>query len=104
MIDRGFIKWQPFNSCFETQKVADNINREKMKEKIPVLYSDQIEALEEKINAAFQLKTNINIYYYEDGMFYNIIGKITFIDIYKKKIYLNNKSIYFKQILKITIF
>ena len=51
MIDRGMIKWQPFNSCFNTQDIIEDISKKKEREKIqfPTLSEDQLGVLEDKI-------------------------------------------------------
>lgn len=102
MIDRGIIKWRPFDSCYSSEEVIRDINKEKLKIKMPILSEDQLNLIEEKIIDAFNLKTNINLEYFYDGMIKYEYGKIQNIYKNEKKIYLNHKSIYFKQILKIT--
>ena len=101
--DRGIIKWQPFNSCFNAGVIIQDINKEKRKEKCPILSEDQLENIEDTIKDAYILKQDVNIKYYYDGNIIERLGKINYLDIQKKNICLSNKIIYFKQILKITI-
>ncbi len=103
MIDRGIIKWQPFNSCFNTLEVMEEVNDKKARkqEMIPKLSEDQLINLDSKIREAYNLKLLINIEYYYDGEIKNLIGKITSFDYLNKKIYINKCKIYFNQILKI---
>ena len=49
MIDRGIIKWQPFDSCYSGSKILKDINNEKNREIFPTLSEDQLCILEEKI-------------------------------------------------------
>ncbi|MBE6156921.1 MAG: YolD-like family protein [Firmicutes bacterium] len=102
MIDRGIIKWQPFNSCFSGTSIINEINDNKNKEKFPVLSEDQLYAIEEKIKDAYTLKISINITYYYAGKIKTEVAIIKGINMHEKKICLNNKYIYFKQILKIS--
>jgi len=102
MIDRAIIKWQPFNSCFSGTNIINEINNNKNKAKFPALSEDQLYAIEEKIKDAYTLKIIININYYFDGKIKNAVGIINGINMQEKKICLNNKYIYFKQILKIS--
>ena len=103
MMDRGIIKWQPFNSCFNAQEVIEDINKQKEKERIkfPTLSEDQLMVLEDKIKNSFYLKLKIKIDYYYDGEIKSLIGKINYFDYENRKLYINNKEIHFKQIIKI---
>ena len=102
MIDRGIIKWQPFDSCYSSKNIVHNIALEKIKIDMPALSEDQLERIEEKIIDAYNLNLNIKIKYYYDGIIKYEKGKINYINTQEKKIYLNNKYIYFKQILNIS--
>ncbi len=102
MIDRGIIKWQPFNSLITQDKMIDEINKDKNKKEFPILSEDQIELISEEIKDAYYLKLNITLDYFYNGDIFQIKGQISNIFIGEKKICLKNKIIYFKQILKIT--
>lgn len=101
MIDRGIIKWQPFNSCFSASNIINDVNKEKNKKILPTLSEDQLNLLEEKIKDAYNLNLNIILEYFYDGSIKKIYGKIISINLLEKKICFNHKNIYFKQILKI---
>lgn len=101
MIDRGIIKWQPFNSCFSSQQIINDITSFKNKKDFPELSEDQINLISEKIKDAYILNINVTIEYFYDGAITTISGKINNINTKEKRICLNNKYIYFKQILKI---
>ena len=101
MIDRGLIKWQPFNSCVIQKEIIKEINEERNKKTFPLLSEDQLNIIGEKIKDAYVLQTAVNIEYYKNGQILIINGKINTINFQEKKIYLNNKYIFFKQILKI---
>lgn len=104
MIDRGIIKWRGFDSCYSTKNIIKDINKEKNKINMPILSEDQIKIISENIIDAFNLKINVNIEYYYDGIVKHISGKIYNINAQEKKICLNNTFIYFKQILKINYY
>jgi len=101
MTDRGIIKWQPFNSCFSVTDIINEIKETRNKEKLPILSEDQLNLIEEKVKDAYNLKLYINICFFYEGNIKTTNGIIEKINIYQKKICLNNKYIYFKQILKI---
>ena len=101
MIDRGIIKWQPFNSCISQANILNEIKSERNKLAFPSLSEDQLYLIGEKIKDAYTLQVNVTIEYYLAGKILNVNGKITAINFQEKKIYLNHKYISFKQILKI---
>lgn len=102
LTDRGIIKWQPFNSCFDSNSIIKDIKSSKERMLFPILSDDQIYIIEEKIIESFNLKLYIIVEYYYDGNIKKIKGKINYLNLQDKKLYINNISIYFKQILKIT--
>ncbi len=101
MIDRGIIKWQPFNSCYNGKKVIEDIKKNKDYVSYPSLSEDQLEILENEIIEAYNLGLNISLVYYYSGKINNLKGKINYLNTEKKILYLNNKNLYLKQILKI---
>lgn len=101
MIDRGIIKWQPFDSCYSSGKALKDIYKQKNRNKLPTLSEDQLYELEQKILDSYHLNENISIEYFYNGSLYQMSGKITSINLQEKKIYINNHIIYFKQIINI---
>lgn len=101
MIDRGIIKWQPFNSCINSNEIINDIKNKKDRKEFPILSEDQTLIIEQTINDAFILKIKVNIEYFFDGKINNICGIIKFINFSQKYLYIENRNIYFKQILKI---
>lgn len=101
MIDRGIIKWQPFDSCYSTGKILKEIHNKKNSVKFPILSDDQLLILEEKVIDAYHLNNTINIEYYYNGNLFKINGKINSINYQQKKLCVNNNTIYFKQIIKV---
>lgn len=102
MIDRGIIKWQPFDSCYSGDKILKDISSEKNRKVLPILSEDQLSFLEEKIFDSYHLNEKINIEYFYNGKFYLIAGKIDSINFQEKKLYIKNHIIYFKQIINIS--
>lgn len=101
MIDRGIIKWQPFDSCYSCGKILKDIYKQKNRNKLPTLSEDQLIELEEKILNAYHLNETISIKYFYNGSLYQKNGKINFINLQEKKLYINNCIIYFKQIIEV---
>lgn len=64
--DRGFIKWQPFNSVTSSKVILNSMTP---KEKVtkPFLFPEAQMELNSKINAAFYAKDLITIKYYEQN-------------------------------------
>ena len=101
MIDRGIIKWQPFDSCYSGEKVLKDITNEKNKNFFPILSEDQLHFLEEKIFDSYHLNEKVNIEYFYNGKIYKITGTIESINLLNKNIHIKNSIIYFKQIINI---
>ncbi len=65
MIDRGFIKWQPFNSVIPSKMILNSINKEQVVK--PTLFPEEQTILSEQVKDAFYSKDKITIFYYENG-------------------------------------
>ena len=104
MQDRGYIKWAPFNSLFNDNKLLNEIKSKKEKINKPILSNDQIEYLNEKIFEAYTNHLKVNIDIYKDQKINRLTGYINNINSNKKCITFNNNYVFFNQILKITDF
>ena len=101
-LDRGFIKWQPFESVVSSKKIITNLLYEKAKITKPNLSEEDKKMIEKRIIDAYYSSTKINIYYYNDGIIITINSKIKKIDQIYKMIYLeNNLKLFFNQIVSI---
>lgn len=99
--DRGMIKWQPFNSVISSKQVVKSLVHEKEKINRPILSSEEIEELEEKIIDAYYCQSDVTLQYYKNGYIEQAKGKIKKIDCISKKIYLNNLLLFFNQVISI---
>ena len=102
-IDRGIIKWQPFDSIISSNKVINNILKEKQKINKPVLSEEQLENIQNALLEAYNNEILTNIEYYKNGTILKEKAIIKILDLLHNRIILNtNKVIYFNQIIKIT--
>ena len=102
MSRRGEYKWAPFQSLFNTNKVLEEIKTQKKIHPKPILSEDEINLLEKALICAYHTKAKVIINNYYKGLQYNKTSII--INITNNKIYFQDKtSLYFEQILKITI-
>lgn len=100
--DRGVIKWMPFNSIVEEQKLIEQLVKDKNKITKPNLSQEQIQKNEEKLIEAFYEKIRVTIEYFQAGYLLKTTSKILKIDTISQKIYLEKQQIlFFKQIIKI---
>lgn len=101
MIDRGFIKWQPFNSVISNKVMLDKLTQEQKLEK-PTLSEEQISILNERIIEAYYAKNKVKINFYEQNKIKTIETTIQKINPTTNIIELNNhKKITFNQIINI---
>lgn len=100
MMDRGMIKWQPFNAVAPGNCMVNDVLKEKNKIKMPILSDDQKQFLQDKMLEAYNNQEIIKIKYFRDGRLYLIEGKITNIDYSTHKLTINNYNfIFFSQII-----
>ena len=100
-LDRGIIKWQPFESLASSNETINKILKEKNKVEKPILFEEQLVSISNSLMDALESDYPIKIKYYKSGNILFEKGKIKLIDTNYKKIILNNKTIYFSQILEI---
>lgn len=100
--DRGMIKWLPFNSVISGKHMVKEILKEKRKQKMPILSYEQKLAIQNKILCAFYEQEKIKITYYYNGKFFMLEGTIKKIDSTYHKIYFNNKTLIFDQIINVS--
>ena len=103
-IDRGFIKWMPFDSVTNTKKLLKTMANNKNVIKMPTLSDEQISLNEENILRAFHHNEEITIIYFQNNKIYKLTTKIKKIENTSKKIILaNNKHLYFSQLIRVKV-
>ncbi len=100
-IDRGMIKWAPFNSVISGKEIIYNIQKERNKKKMPILSDEQKQSNEQKIIEAFYEQKIISIQYFYNNNIIQKTGTIKKIDSTFHKIYFNQQILIFEQILSI---
>ncbi len=101
MIDRGFIKWQPFNSLISGKEILNDLTKQKIITK-PVLFPEELQKLNEEIINAYYAQNIITLVIYQNNQITQIKTKIK--EIYPTSNTLklaNNKVISFNQIIAI---
>ncbi len=99
--DRGFIKWQPFNSVISNKTIINNIQEETHQEK-PILFPEEIENLNKELLEAYYSHNLVELTIYEENKIKKYESIIIKIDSNSNIIYLkNNKTIFFNQIIHI---
>lgn len=100
-LDRGMIKWQPFNSVINNKEVINSLLKEKSKKAKPIMSEEEINLLEEKIINCYYTQSEVSLTYYKNGYLLNIKGKIKKIDQVYKMIYIKTQKLLFNQIIMI---
>lgn len=101
MHDRGMIKWMPFNSVVSSKEIINSILKDKSKISMPILSQEQKDVNEQKLLIAYYSKSKINISYYQNGNINLINSYIKKIDFTYHKIYFENNTILFDQIVSL---
>lgn len=102
MIDRGFIKWQPFNALTTEGEILKELKITK-KEERPTLLPDKIDTINKIIMEAYYSKSIVTITYFEDNKLKNIVTYIKKINQANNTITTSYKTLYFTQIVNIVI-
>lgn len=103
-IDRGFIKWMPFDSVTSTKNLLKNIAQKKNIIKMPILSEEQINSNEENILRALHNNEEVKIIYFKSSKIYRLTTKLKQIENNTKKIILaNNNHLYFSQIISVKV-
>lgn len=101
-IDRGIIKWAPFNSVTPSKELINRLDKEKQKVAKPILSEEQLELLQNNLLEAYNNELESIIKYYKNGIIFNEKAKIKVLDLSHNRIVLTtNRVIYFNQIIKI---
>ena len=100
-IDRGMLKWAPFNSVVSNKEIIYAIQKEKSKIKMPCLSDDQKLNIENKLIEAFYENKKIAIKYFLAGKIFYKTGSIKKIDPIFHKIYFDNLILIFEQIIDV---
>ena len=102
MMDRGMVKWQPFNAVIDGTVMINDVLSKKNKVKMPVLCDEQRYEIQEKIFYYYRTQELVKIKYYKNGNIYVQEGQISFIDRNEHNIIINNKiKVFFVQIIAI---
>ena len=101
MQDRGYKKWQPFNSIINGNQIVQEIIKNKTKVIKPTLSEEQIELLNDKIFEAYTNHIKIKLFIFKNMNIIELIGYINNINETKKYITFNNSYIYLNQIINI---
>lgn len=98
---RNAIKWLPFNSVVNSKEIVNDLLYERNKSIKPTLSDEQKEFIEENLINAYYEHKKIKIDYFYNGNIYTCESIIKKIDFTFHKIYFNNKTLIFDQILKV---
>lgn len=101
--DRGFIKWQPFNSVISTSSVMKNLKKDEVVKK-PNLFPEEQEHIMNIIRDSYYSKTKIKISFYEKNHIETIETTIAKMNTCLDTIELgNHHTISFNQIIHISV-
>lgn len=91
-------KWQAFDALEGYKESLNQAKKEQEKKDKPILFSDEIQSLNEKLKEAYNLQSVINITYYNLGYLEHITGVVKKINLVNKDMLVitNDKSINIK--------
>ena len=102
--DRGFIKWQPFESLISSKEVLNDLEKKKKVAK-PTLFPEEKEHLNQLLKEAYFMHSLIVITFFKDNKIYKIKTIIKKVNKEEETIKLeDNKVLAFEQILDVKIY
>ncbi|HKL47854.1 MAG TPA: YolD-like family protein [Candidatus Izemoplasmatales bacterium] len=103
-VDRGLIKWAPFNALNGYHSMLDEMKHRIKKRNKPVLSDDEYDQLNRIIQEALNRHSDVEIHYYDHGYIkvsFGLIKKLDFI--YKTLVLTTEEKIPAVDVLKIEI-
>lgn len=88
-IDRGFIKWAPFNALNGYYSILDEMKNRLRKLDKPILSDDEYDDLNRNIQEALIKQSEIEINYYENGYVKTVYGHLKKMDFVNRLIVLS---------------
>lgn len=88
-VDRGIIKWAPFDALVGYGAMIREMKLRLGKKDKPLLSEDQYDELNQKLMLAFHQDLEISVAYFEDGYIKTTWGKVKKIDHVNQVIILN---------------
>lgn len=99
---REMIKWKPFNTLLKNNDI-DLILKEKEKMNKPIISKDRINEIDYVLKEAISYNKTIEVKYWNAGSLKYVTGVINKINTNEKYILINNRRMYFKNIINIKI-
>ena len=69
-LDRGIIKWAPFNSVTPSKEVINRLSKEKSKINKPTLFEEQLETIQNNLFEAYNNELETTIKYFKNGVIF----------------------------------
>ncbi|MFA6801519.1 MAG: YolD-like family protein [Acholeplasmataceae bacterium] len=88
-IDRGIIKWAPFDGLAGFNDLYKELTYRLGKKDQPILSEDQLYEMDLTLQKAFHENRNVYLSYYQDGYIKQSYGRLTKIDDIYKCIYID---------------
>lgn len=100
-MDRGMIKWKPFNTLLNSNDIKEiELNRSKISK--PIIMEDRINEINSILVNAYNNHLSIKVKHYNNGFLFYKSGFIKSINAYEKYILMDNIRIYFKNIINVS--
>lgn len=90
-IDRGIIKWAPFDALSGYQTLFNDLKKRLTEQEKPLLSDDMYLALNENLMMALNTKASIQLTYFKAHSIHQITGIITSVDWIHKRLIINHQ-------------
>lgn len=89
-VDRGIIKWAPFDGLAGFNHLYKTLKYRLGKQEKPILSEDQLYEMDLHLKQAVHEKCPVYITYFQDGYIKQLYGQVTKLDMINKIIYINH--------------
>lgn len=97
--DRGMVKYQPYKSLVEQSAILSRMLYEKNKQPKPLISSDRAEEINEIL--VHYAHEDVRLEYWDDGYRYALFGIMDRIDVSRRTIQMEGKSIPFSKLVNL---
>ena len=102
-MSRGMVKWNAFNALIDQGERLAQLKIDRQRVAKPHLSMQQKEQLDEILVTAMQTKCCVDVTYYDNGFFNQVVGVITTLNEIDRSIKINRQVYDIKQITNIAI-
>lgn len=89
-LDRGLIKWLPFDALTGFKQAVYELKNKRLKPSKPILSEDQLAIMDYQISTALKFQKSISLYVYKNESIIYVTGLIKKLDLVQRQLHVDN--------------